>query len=291
MSQSPPLQPEDLNQYEQKYHGAYNHTIGKLLHIQQWSRPDLNYAISRLAVYAKNPTSMAFEALDYLMVYLKHHLHEPIFYPARQIGPDEPITFKWSKNQTSTYNAKSTYVYHVDSAFANILPDRRSMQAYVGLLNNVITAWSSNIQSSIAADSTDAETKAIFHVSKRATSFRNFIASTPMDDTLNAPPHIYVDNTATIGLIKTNKLTLRSCHLDIPIAFTYDRYILGYYTVGHIGTKLNAADTSTKPCTGPTHQRHWEMLRGLRFYPPADTPHGKYLHTTTDALTVLSTGK
>ena len=86
LSQSPPLQPDDLRQYEQKYHGAYNHTIGKLLHIQQCSRPDLNYAISRMAVYAKTPTSMAFEALDYLMDYLQHHLHEPIFYPAKHIG-------------------------------------------------------------------------------------------------------------------------------------------------------------------------------------------------------------
>ena len=165
------------------------------------------------------------------------------------------------------------------------------MQAYVGLLNNVVTSWTSNIQSTIAADSTDAETKAIFHVSKHATAFRNFIASTPFNDALNVPPHIYVDNTATLGLITTNKLTLRSRHLDIPIAFTYDRYTLGYYTVGHISTKLNAADTSTKPCTGPVHQRHWEMLRGKRFYPPETTQHGSYLHTPTYALTVLSTGK
>lgn len=124
LSQSLPLQPDDLHHYEQKYHGAYNHTIGKLLHAQQWSRPDLNYAISRLAVYVKKPTSMAFEALDHLMGHLQHHLHEPIFYPAKQIGPDESITYCWSKNQSSMYNKKSTYIYHVDAAFANILPDR-----------------------------------------------------------------------------------------------------------------------------------------------------------------------
>ncbi len=291
LSMSPPLSPEELKCYENKCHGAYNQTIGKILHIQQWTRPDLNYAVSRLAVYSKSPTAMAFQALDYLMSYLHHHMHEPIFYSSKPIGPDELITYCWSKHQTSTYTTRSTYIYHNDADFANILPDRRSMQSSAGLLNGTITSWSTNIQTSIAADSTDAETKAIFHVSKRACALRNFITSAQLDKKLNIPPHIYVDNAATIGLIQTNKLTSRSRHLDIPIAFAHDRLTLGYYTIEHISRKLNAADSSTKPCTGPTHQRHWEFLRGYRFYPPVSTQHGTYLHTPANALRVLSTGK
>ncbi len=135
LSQSPPLSSKDLEAYEQKYHGAYNHTIGKLLHIQQWTRPDLNFTISRLATFVKSPTSMAFEALDHLISYLYHHMHEPIFYPRKSIGPDELITYQWSPKQQSNYTTKTTYTYHSDAAFANILPDRRSMQADVGLLN------------------------------------------------------------------------------------------------------------------------------------------------------------
>ena len=150
---------------------------------------------------------MAFEALDHLMSYLKHHMHEPIFYPKKAIGLEELITYQWSNHQTSTYKIKSTYIYYVDAAFANILPDRRSMQSNVGLLNGVIVSWSSNLQTSIAADSTDAETKAIFHTSKRACALRNFITSANFDYIVNTPPHIYVDNHATIGLIETNKLT------------------------------------------------------------------------------------
>ena len=165
------------------------------------------------------------------------------------------------------------------------------MQADVGLLNGSITFWTCNIQSSIAADSTDAETKALFHVSKHATTFRNFITSTQTHEILNTPPHIYADNKATIGLIQTNKLSSRSRHLDIPIAFAHDRLTLGYFTIEHISRKLNAADSSTKPCTGPIHQRHWQFLRGLRFYPSPTTEHGRYLHTAESALKVLSTGK
>ena len=291
LAQSPPLSPSDLQEYETKYHGAFTQTIGKLLHIQQWTRTDLNYTISRLAVYTKTSTAMAFQALDHLIAYLKNHMHEPIFYPRKTIGPDELITYQWSNHQKSTYRTKSTYTYYVDAAFANILPDWRSMQSNVGLLNGTIVSWSSNIQTSIAADSTDVETKAIFHTSKRACALRNFITSANFDSIINTPPHIYVDNQAPIGLIKTNKLMARSRHLDIPITFSHNQYILGYYTMEYITSKLNAADSSTKACTGPIHQRHWDFLKGNRFYPPENTDHGTYLRTPTNALKYIETGK
>ena len=84
------------------------------------------------------------------------------------------------------------------------------MQAHIGLLNGVATSWSSNIQTTVAADSTDAETKAMFHVSKRACALKNFTASANFDPAVNTTPHIYTDNRATLGLIKSNKLTFRS---------------------------------------------------------------------------------
>ena len=205
---------------------------------------------------------MAFQVLDYLMLYLHHHMHEPTFYPRKQIGPEELITYTWSRKQQSTYTTTTTYVYHADAAFANILPDRHSMQVNIGFLNGVTMAWSCNIQTTVAADSTDAETKAIFHVSKKAFALRNFITSAHLDPIINTPPHIYVNNRATIGLIKSNKLTFHSRHQDVPIAFAYDQFTLGYYTIEHIPSKLNAVDTSKKACTGPVHQRHWEFMRG-----------------------------
>ena len=96
LAQSLPLSHEDLPEYKKIYNGPFNHTSGKLLHVQQWTRPNLNFAISRLAVYTKSPTGMAFEALDYLISYLHHHMHEPIFYPAKPIGPEELITYTWA---------------------------------------------------------------------------------------------------------------------------------------------------------------------------------------------------
>ena len=103
--------------------------------------------------------------------------------------------------------------------------------------------------------------------------------------------HIFADNKAAIGLLKLNKLTYRSRHADIPIAFCYENYLLGYFKFHHISTKLNAVNSSTKPTTGPILQRFWEFLRGYCLYPSLSTLHGSYLHTTPSHHTILDSGK
>ena len=74
-----PIPPSELHEYEKQFKGPFNVTVWKLLHVQQWTCPDINYAISRLVVFLKAPTAMAFEALDHLVQYLYHHMHEPFF--------------------------------------------------------------------------------------------------------------------------------------------------------------------------------------------------------------------
>ena len=66
--------------------------------------PDLNYAISRLAVFIKAPTGLAFEALHHLLQYLCHHIHEPIFYPSHKLSSEDLITYHWCKDSCARVN-------------------------------------------------------------------------------------------------------------------------------------------------------------------------------------------
>ena len=63
LSQSPALDENELRCYEKRYHGAFNHTLGKLLHIQQWTRADIIFAVTRLASFTCNRNKPAFLAL------------------------------------------------------------------------------------------------------------------------------------------------------------------------------------------------------------------------------------
>jgi hypothetical protein len=44
-----------------------------------------------------------------------------------------------------------------------------------------------------------------------------------------------------------------------------------------IDTKLNMADSGTKPTSAPTFFRHFDHIIGVRFYPPKDSEHYKLL--------------
>ena len=254
-----PLSPIELEQYEKRYRGTYNVIIGKLLHVQQWTRPDLNYAISRLTVFLKAPTASSFEALHHLLEYLIQHIHEPIFYPSRKLPSEEIITYHWSPHQSTSYSTFGLLVLYSDSAFASILPHRHSMQSNITTLNGVAIDWACNIQSKVAADSTNVEITTLYSTCCKAIVLHHFLTSGFFHTNVMKPIIIFADNEAAIGLLKSNKLTYRSCHEDVPIAFCYENYLLGYYKFHNISSKLNAADTFTKSTTGPIMQLHWKI--------------------------------
>ena len=291
LAQSDPLEGDELQLYEKRYHGAFNQSIGKLLHIQQWTRLDINYAVTRLASFTRNPNKPAFLALEHLMQYLHSHLHEPIFYPSTFQQDLQKITYQFSPKQSATYELSSYPVFFSDSSFANILPNRRSMQSNCGLFNGVVTSWGTNIQTSIASNSTDAEIRSIYTTTKKIVAFTHFLTSSAIQDICLQPITLYGDNTSSINIVRQNKISSRSRHLDIPVTYSYENLERQYFTLKHIDRKLNAADISTKSTSGPIVSRHWNFLRGLRFYPPAKTDHGRYLTTSNEALAHVQTNK
>ena len=142
------------------------------------------------------------------------------------------------------------------------------MQTNCATYNGVMTSWSTNIQTNIAADSTDAEIHSIYSTIKRLISFSHFLTSSGFHYATQCPIHLFADNKAFINIIQQNKLSPQSRHLDIPVTFSFDYLQKKYFTIHHIKTKLNPADISTKPTSGPTNTRHWNFLRGHRFHPP-----------------------
>ena len=165
------------------------------------------------------------------------------------------------------------------------------MQSNCGLFNGVVTSWGTNIQTSIASDSTDAEIRSIYTTTKKIVAFTHFLTSSAIRDICQQPVTLYGDNISSINIIRQNKISSRSRHLDIPVTYSYENMERKYFTLQHIDRKLNAADISTKSTSGPIISRHWNFLRGLIFYPSAMTDHGRYLTTNNEALAHIQTNK
>ena len=149
---------------------------------------------------------MAFEALHHLLEYLYHHMHEPLFYLLQSFSPEEIITYSWSPLQQTKYSTFESLLMYSDSAFANILPHRQSMQSNVTTLNGVIIDWSCNKQTKVTVGSTNAEVTALYATCKKAIALRSFLTSGNFSTEFMKPIIISVDNKAAIGLLKSNKL-------------------------------------------------------------------------------------
>ena len=275
------IKQHDLHTYEKLYHGEFRHSIGQLLHVQQWTRADISYSVSRLATYNTSPNPVAFKTIRRIMQFLHTHPHQPLFYPRRKLGTSETINYQWSPKESSSYTLPSLPVVFSDAAFANITPDRRSMEAHVFLLNGVAYAWSSNVQRATAKDSTDAEIRSAFKTANAIVCHKNFLTSSSITCLLRKPMTLFLDSTATKKVIQANKVTSRTRHLDVPVNYTHEIYNNGYFQPEYVHRSLNLADALTKALPAQSFSRHWDIMRGLRFYPSKDTPHGKYLRDLT----------
>lgn len=80
LSESRPLEGDELQMYESRYHGPFNHSIGKLIHFQQWICYDINFAMTHLESFTRKSNKPAILILEHLMQYLQSHLHESIFF-------------------------------------------------------------------------------------------------------------------------------------------------------------------------------------------------------------------
>eukprot|EP00956_Cyclotella_meneghiniana_P036986 scaffold133488_cov39-Cyclotella_meneghiniana.AAC.5 len=73
-------------------------------------------------------------------------------------------------------------------------------------------------------------------------------------------------------------VTSRVKYIAIPIIYMYDYVKDGTISLHKIDTKLNLADSGTKPNPAPTHFQHFDQAIGVHFYPPADLEHYKLLN-------------
>ena len=127
------------------------------------------------------------------MHYLHTHLHEPIFYSSNTASGNQPIPYQFSPKQHRTYYLPSLPVFFSDSSFANILPQCRSMQSNCSLFNGTITSWSTNIQTTIAADSTEAKLRSLYCTIKKMISFSHFLTSSGFTAATSSPLQLYAD--------------------------------------------------------------------------------------------------
>ena len=275
LAEQAPATIEERINYEKLHGGPFNASMGKFNHIAQFSRFDIAYSNSRLAQYNIATNEAAFLGVKRLARYLVKFPHCPIMYPARKIEGTQVIRYDYDPGNFDTEIISNKYSMFVDSDHARDAKTRKSNTSIIATINGVACHWKMEKQNVIALHSTDAEVRAFFTATKMNNYLRDIC--TYLEITQDQPTIIYEDSQPCIDILRSNSITSRVKHMAVTVGYCHQEIELEKATPKKIKTTLNIADLGTKPLAAPSHHRHYEYARGVRYYPPPSSEHAKLM--------------
>ena len=214
---------------------SFARLLGELQFIVNATRPDIAYAVNRLAAYTANPSLQHVGALKRILQYLSGTRTHGIIYKAL---PQEPNFF---------------YGY-ADASYGNA-DNRRSISGYVFLAGNGTITWSLRKQVSIALSSTEAEYVALSKAAQEACWLKSLYGELGLLQE-DVPMLIWGDNDGSIAMARNPQFHKRSKHIAIQWHWVRDLVQEGKVFINSCRNPEQTADILTKALLRPKHQKH-----------------------------------
>jgi hypothetical protein len=231
--------------HEPNHSNDYALLLGSLQYLAIATRPDIAFAVNRLAAYTANPNLVHYGAAKRLLRYIKGTRNYGITYHThanRHIGPpDGNIIYRFS-----------------NVAFANT-DDRKSTSGYIFMsLNGGVITWGSKKQTTIALSSTESEYIALSEAAREAMWLYQLYDELgyPQPD----PILILGDNNGSIAMAKNPEFHKRSKHVNIRWHWVRDLVSDGYVNIVDCRDPEQTADILTKVLPRPKFSQHVNEL-------------------------------
>ncbi|KID93530.1 reverse transcriptase, partial [Metarhizium majus ARSEF 297] len=225
---------------------VYQQKVGSILFAAISTRPDIAFAVSRLARHNLNPSDAHHRAADRVVQYL---------YSTRSFA------LRLGTNNQHRNRPVETFIGSSDASFADNTEDRKSSQGYVLRLYGGPIAWKASKQTTVTTSSTEAELVAASEAAKEMIAAGRLLNSLRIK--LDEPLHLEIDNKQTIRLLVEGsaKLTTQLRHVDIYQHWLRQQVQSSRIKVQWVESKDMVADGMTKALP---KVRHTEFLRQLR---------------------------
>ncbi|KAL2243390.1 UNVERIFIED_CONTAM: Retrovirus-related Pol polyprotein from transposon TNT 1-94 [Sesamum indicum] len=201
----------------------YSNVIGSIMFLMVCTRPDIAYAISCLSRYMSNPGPPHWEALKWLLRYLR--------------GTDN-IGINFSKFSDSV-----GLIGYVDSNYANERDSRKSTTSYIFTLWESCISWKSQLQHIVALSTTEAEYIATTEAFKEAIWLEGLVKEIGF---LKKRLTVFSDSQSSIQLCKNPVFHDRTKHIDVRFHFIRDIVSKDIIKLEKVKSEENPADMGTR---------------------------------------------
>lgn len=216
----------------------YSQAVGSLMYLMVSTRPDLTYATSLVSRYMALPGKRHWEAVKWVLRYLKGAKEASLHYRRNDQALNEVFGY-------------------VDSDFAGDLDKRRSLSGYFFLLGKNLLSWKATLQSVVALSTTEAELIALTEAVKEGIWLKGLL----QDFGLQQPKvKIYCNNQSTIFLTKNPQFNSRTKNIVIKYHFIREQIERGEVEVMKVHTTDNATDILMKPLSQTKVQRCLDLV-------------------------------
>lgn len=201
----------------------YQSLIGSLLYATLGTRPDIDFAVTRLSKYNAQPSNAHWDYAKYVLRYLQG-----------------------TKNYRLRYQGASNdgLLSYSDSDYAEDRDDRHSTTGFVFLMAGGAISWASRRQPTISVSSTEAEYKAASDTCRQLTWLRTF--GSELGDDISRPTPLCVDNQGSIFLAVNPVVDRRTKHIEVRYHYVREQVELGNVEIFYVATVDQLADALTK---------------------------------------------
>jgi transposase InsO family protein len=219
----------------------YQSMIGGIMFAMLCTRPDIAFAVTRLAQFASKPSPEHRKALKHLLRYLRGTIDQRITYVGTSNVADQP-----------------TLEGYCDSDWGQHPDDRRSVTGYVFKLAGGAISWQSKKQKTVALSTVEAEYMATTHACKEAIWWRSYLTALGHD--MSGPTVLRSDSQGSIALAKNPDHHARTKHIDVQYHFIRQHVASRTIDLQYIGTADMAADILTKALERVAHEKGRQLL-------------------------------
>ena len=227
MKTRPLLEPKSSEEAETGFPYMYKELVGALIYVSCCTRPDISFAVNKLAQFYSSPSDSHYSAALQVLSYL---------------GGTADMELHLGGRGTKL----STITAYIDADFAEDVESRKSVSGIAILVNNSLVAWSSRRQRLIAHSTTEAEYLAVYYGRNEVVWIQQFLEEIGLTE-VREKTRIMQDNKSTISLITDGNARGRTKYFDLKLRIVHTDYIDGLYKVEYYPSKDMVADVLTKP--------------------------------------------